>query len=252
MVQASDSTRRPRYVELAARLREEITTGEYADTGRLPSEDSLAQQHGVSRGTVRQALSVLRTNGLITSRRGTPRVILGTARTPTFYELMSFTQWARAMGEVPGARTIEVNHRPAEPVEAEQLQLEPGAMIYQTLRVRTMSRRPVIVERMSYPEAVGELIANLRVDAPSHADPLVDAGLIVADLEHSIDVVTADATDASLLGIDEGDPLMRERRRATDPAGVPLHWAEDRIIPGTFVFTVHNSAATTAMSRRRG
>jgi GntR family transcriptional regulator len=252
MSKAREVAARPRYRELAAKLREAITTGEYAETGRLPSEESLAQQYGVSRGTVRQALSVLRTNGLVTSRRGTPRVILGTQRTPNFYELMSFTHWARSIGEVPSGRTIEVEHRPADNLEAEQLQLEPGTMIYLVLRLRYLSRRPVLVERMAYPESVGRLVADLPVDAISHADPLVDEGLIVADLEHSIDVVAANALDAQLLGCEEGSPLMRERRRATDPAGVPLHWSDDRFLPGTLTFTVHNSAATTAMSRRRG
>ena len=62
-------------------------------------------------------VEMLRTNGLVTSRRGTPRVILGTARTQSFYELMSFTAWARAIGEEPGGRTITIDHRPAdEPV----------------------------------------------------------------------------------------------------------------------------------------
>jgi GntR family transcriptional regulator len=237
---------------LAAKLREAITTGEYAETGRLPSEESLAREHGVSRGTVRQALGVLRANGLVTSRRGTPRVILGTARTPNFYELMSFTHWARSIGEVPGARTIEVAHRPSDHLEAEQLQLEPGTMIYLVLRLRYLSRRPVLLERVAYPEQVGRLVADLRIDAPSHADPLVDEGLIVADLEHSIDVVAAEERDSELLGCEVGSPLMRERRRATDPAGIPLHWSDDRFLPGTISFSVHNSAAITAMARRRG
>lgn len=252
MPDPAPSTPRPRYRELAAKLREAITTGEYAETGRLPSEERLAREHGVSRGTVRQALTVLRTNGLVTSRRGTPRVILGTARTPNLYELMSFTHWARSIGEVPGARTIEVEHRPATNAEAEQLHLAPGDMIYLVLRLRTLSRKPVLVERMVYPERVGRLVAALKPDAVSHADPLVDEGLIVADLEHSIDVVAADVVDAGLLGCKKGSPLMRERRRATDPSGVPLHWSDDRFLPGTITFTVHNSAAMTAMSRRRG
>ncbi|MFF5209595.1 hypothetical protein [Streptosporangium sp. NPDC000396] len=39
---------------------------------------------------------------------------------------------------------------------------------------------------------------------------------------------------------------------ATDPTGAPLEWSEDRYLPGTVAFTVHNSVATTTLSRRRG
>lgn len=52
---------------------------------------------------MRQALAVLRADGLVTSRRGTRRVVLGNARVQSFSELLSFTHWARAMGEEPGA-----------------------------------------------------------------------------------------------------------------------------------------------------
>ncbi|MDQ4502743.1 GntR family transcriptional regulator [Sinomonas sp. ASV322] len=242
---------RPQYRKLAANLREAIASGAYQD-GRLPSEETLAAQHGMSRGTVRQALALLRANGVVTSRRGTPRVILGTARTQSFYELMSFTSWARAVGEEPGGHTLAFEHRPGEPWECAQLDLEPGSMLYFVLRARTLSRVPVMAERTLYPEAVGRVLADLGPDAISHMDPLVDEGLIFADLEHSIDLISANAEDARILDIPQGSPLLRERRRATDPSGVVLHWSDDRFLPGTVSFTVHSSAAVTSMSRRRG
>ncbi|MFE6755739.1 UTRA domain-containing protein [Streptomyces sp. NPDC057684] len=72
------------------------------------------------------------------------------------------------------------------------------------------------------------------------------------DAEHTVDLVYADDEDARLLGCDPGSPLMRELRRATDLAGTPLEWSEDRYLPGTVSFTVHNSATSTALSRPRG
>lgn len=69
--------RTPLYLRVAGDLRTAITAGEYGSGARLPAEDELARRYGVSRGTVRQALAALRTDGLITSRRGTRRVVLG-------------------------------------------------------------------------------------------------------------------------------------------------------------------------------
>ncbi|GAA3378271.1 GntR family transcriptional regulator [Streptomyces sannanensis] len=241
-----------RYRQLAADLRKAIASGDYESGGRLPSEEELAQQYGVSRGTVRQALAVLRANGLVTSRRGSRRVVLGTARTQSFFELMSFTRWARSLGDEPGGRTIDVEFRLATPLECEQLALAPGAQVYRVLRVRTLSRVPVMIERTVYPEYIGSLVGGLDPDAASHTESLVDQGVVFTDAEHTIDLVFADAEDARLLGCVMGAPLMRERRRVTDPAGTPLAWSEDRFLPGTVSFTVHNSVATTSLSRRRG
>ncbi|MFH8515254.1 GntR family transcriptional regulator [Streptomyces gelaticus] len=252
MAVAGGGTAEARYRQLAAGLREAIAAGAFGADGRLPSEEKIAQQYGVSRGTVRQALAVLRANGLVTSRRGTRRVVLGTARTQSFFELLSFTRWARSLGEEPGGRTIDITSCPANPLECEQLNLEPGSQIYRVLRLRTLSRVPIMIERTLYPEHIGAVIAGLDPHANSHTELLTEEGVVFADTEHTIDLVHADADDARLLGCNQDAPLMRERRRATDHSGRPLLWSDDRFLPGTVAFTVHNSVATTALLRRRG
>ncbi|MDH6113421.1 GntR family transcriptional regulator [Kitasatospora sp. MAP12-15] len=237
------------YRQVAADLREAITTGAYGEAGRLPAEGALAERYGVSRGTVRQALAVLRADGLVTSRRGTRRVVLGNARVQSFSELLSFTHWARSMGEEPGGRLESLIRRPADAAEREQLRLEPGAEVYVTLRLRTLSGTPVMVERTVYPQHIGQLVAQLPPDVVSHTEQLREHGILFTDADHTIDVVAANAEDAKLLGCRRGAPLLRERRRTTDPTGTPVEWSQDRYLPGTVAFSVHNSLATSALSR---
>lgn len=55
----------PLHEQLATILRAEIQEGKYAETGKLPSESYLQQEHGVSRGTVRRAIETLATEGLV-------------------------------------------------------------------------------------------------------------------------------------------------------------------------------------------
>ncbi|MDH6117335.1 GntR family transcriptional regulator [Kitasatospora sp. GAS204A] len=237
------------YRQVAADLREAITTGAYGEAGRLPAEGALAERYGVSRGTVRQALAVLRADGLVTSRRGTRRVVLGNARVQSFSELLSFTHWARALGEEPGGRLESLVRRPADAAEREQLRLEPGAEVYVTLRLRTLSGTAVMVERTVYPPHVGVLVAKLPPDVVSHTEHLREHGILFTDADHTIDVVAANAEDAKLLGCRRGAPLLRERRRTTDPTGRPVEWSQDRYLPGTVSFSVHNSMVTSALSR---
>lgn len=75
------------YEQLAALLRERITSGDLRVGERLPSESSLAEQAGVSRSTVREALRTLQEAGLI--ERASPRVMVVASRTddPVFREL---------------------------------------------------------------------------------------------------------------------------------------------------------------------
>ncbi len=63
----------PLYTQLADILRGLIESGELQPRSPLPSESYLQQEHGVSRGTVRMAIGVLRDEGLVItiSARGT-------------------------------------------------------------------------------------------------------------------------------------------------------------------------------------
>ena len=55
---------------LSSRISDLIEQGEFGDEGRLPSELALADRFGVSRPVVREALSRLRSRGVVVSRKG--------------------------------------------------------------------------------------------------------------------------------------------------------------------------------------
>jgi DNA-binding FadR family transcriptional regulator len=83
--------------QLADLLRDQITSGELAPGEALPSELRLAQEYGISRTTVRQAIAQLRTEGLVTVDR--PR---GTfVRVPEQTELVPLRRGERAGARMP-------------------------------------------------------------------------------------------------------------------------------------------------------
>ncbi|OUN21055.1 hypothetical protein B5G37_11565 [Pseudoflavonifractor sp. An85] len=63
-------TMRPKYQTVADTLRREIQTGKYDETMLLPTEQTLCTTFQVSRQTVRQALGLLASEGLIERRQG--------------------------------------------------------------------------------------------------------------------------------------------------------------------------------------
>lgn len=68
--------------QIYARMVEAILRGDFADSRRLPAESELATQFGVSRPTVRVALSRLRADGIIESRRGSGSQVLRAPGSP--------------------------------------------------------------------------------------------------------------------------------------------------------------------------
>jgi GntR family transcriptional regulator, transcriptional repressor for pyruvate dehydrogenase complex len=63
--------RQPRLAEvIAAELRDGILAGEYEDGDSLPKQEDLIERFGVSPPSIREALRVLETEGLVTVQRG--------------------------------------------------------------------------------------------------------------------------------------------------------------------------------------
>lgn len=240
----------PLHERIAGELRAAIVRGDYPPGSQLPSESALAGTHGVARGTIRAALAAVEAAGLITSRRGTPRVVLGTGVSQSFDELRSFAQWARAAGHSPGGRFVTRELRPAAPAEANALQLQEGAEVLYTVRLRTLNGTPIFTERCTYPTWLAGVIAGLDPDCPSvTAEVRRLTGVVAVRGTHAIDVTRADHMDARLLGATVGDPVLRRRGITHRADGTPCDYTDDHYLEGTATFALHNSVTTNTLSR---
>ncbi|MEO3874675.1 GntR family transcriptional regulator [Nonomuraea sp. B12E4] len=239
-----------RYERIADALREEILAGAHPVGSQLPSESELAGRFGAARGTVRQAVAVLATEGLVGSRQGARRIVLGRARSQSFAELHSFAQWARANGHRFGGQVIEQRRRPAS--AAESARLGHGELL-EVLRLRTLDGEPVLVERTVYAEWVAPAVERLPADCESVTEALYESiGLVFAYGEHLIDAVSAGAQDGRLLGVRRGSPLLRQRRTTTTYDGRPVETSDDRYRAGSVIFSIRNSIGANPLVRRAG
>lgn len=240
-----------RHEEIADELRLAIDREEYAVGSLLPAETELAAHYGVSRGTIRQAIAALTTDGLIGSRQGARRVVLANRRSQTFTELRSFAQWARAMGREATGHVVAQQYRPATKEDAVRLQLRAGTPVLHVLRVRGLDGEPVLLERTVYADWISPAVEAIEPDCPSVTQRLYDnTGLVFAYGEHIIDAVAAGALDAELLSVRRTSPLLRVRRVTTTHEGRPVEWSDDRYRSDAVSFSVHNSIGNNALARK--
>lgn len=239
-----------RHEQIADALRQAISDGRHPVGSALPSEAELAAIHGVSRGTVRQAVSTLQAEGRVGSRQGARRVVLSTAPSQSFAELHSFAQWARTSGHLPGGLALESTTGHATDEEAALLQLASGAPVLRVLRIRTLDGDPVLLERTVYADWIAPAMAEIPDDCESVTQELRErTGLVFAHGEHRIDAVAAGTVDAQHLAVRRGSPLLRVRRTTTTPEGRPVETSDDRYRPGSVVFTVRNSTRANSLAR---
>jgi GntR family transcriptional regulator len=142
---APPSGRNPTLTAFRA-LQESLTVGRWPVGGRIPSERNLADELGVSRATVRQALVELADAGLLESsaQRGWFVTRQRISEGPNL--LRSFSETAAERGLTPSTRVIEQVVRPATMDEAEVLGLAPAADVVQLDRLRLLDGIPTVVQ----------------------------------------------------------------------------------------------------------
>lgn len=245
--------RRQQHQEIASQLRKAIRDGSLPPGAAIPSEAELVREFGVARGTIRQAIATLRTEGLVSSGQGRRTRVLDTVPTLSFDEAISFTQWCQNSGVEPGQRTQWVTRRPAGPELAAHLEIASSDQIVSVLRLRLMDDEPAMVERLNYPLDVGTHILTFDTDSGSIYRHLLDVGVDIAYATRTIDAVPASEEDAKLLKVNSGVPLLRVRRRAFTLAGRPIEASDDRYLASMASFSVttaRGSASPVALQAR--
>jgi GntR family transcriptional regulator len=236
----------PRHATIAADLRARIRSGALAPGTAIPSESELATSFAVSRGTVRQALSSLRGEGLITGGQGRRTVVARPTLAQSFDKLVSFTSWAESLGLEPSARTLELVRRPANLQSATELELDEGAEIFQYRRLRLLDGEPAMLEISSFIEPVGRLLLDCDLNHGSVYMQLGEMGVVFHEAHQRIAAISAEGDEAELLGVRRHAPLLEVRRVVLDPEGRPLEASRDIYRAEEFAITVHNRAAQTS------
>ncbi|MBJ7518679.1 MAG: GntR family transcriptional regulator [Solirubrobacteraceae bacterium] len=152
-------------------LRQWLSPGRHRAGDRLPPEHDLAAMLGVSRGTLRAALSRLEETGEVVRRQGSGTYVGSIARRRGFSDglevLESYALLAERQGIELAVRALRIEHGDAPRDAAVALELEPGA------RATTVERTLV---------ADGEPVAFMR-DVLHPSISLPDAAKIAAGLE---------------------------------------------------------------------
>lgn len=117
--------------ELSESLRTRIIEGEFRPGSRLPSETTISEEYGVSRVTVRTAIKLLESQGIVHVRHGSGTYVAdigGQVRTG-LQELRSISETIRQMGFTPRMECHRIEQREATAEEAAKLELAPGSVI---------------------------------------------------------------------------------------------------------------------------
>ncbi len=153
-VQADLVQQDPLPIITANRIRGMIVDGKLNPGTRLPNEVDLASAMGISRGTVRAALSLLEQQGLIWRRQGLGSFVNERPILDNRLDLNNgVTDLIKSMGFTPGTIKQEIKVVPADPQTARPFNLPEGTPFIFIHRIRTANERPVVSSFDYFPQS---------------------------------------------------------------------------------------------------
>lgn len=131
---------------IAEEVKRAIEDGIYKPAQQLPSEAELARKFGVSRTTLRQGITLLEQEGIITRRHGLGTFIAskGSILRNNINSNFGVTDLIEASGWHPGTRNLRGREEIADAHTLELLALPPGSKVIIVDRTRTADDRPVV------------------------------------------------------------------------------------------------------------
>jgi GntR family transcriptional regulator len=144
----ADSEGLPKYLKLAAALRERIAAGTYPLSERMPSEEELGTEFSVSRITVRQAMDLLARERLVVREQGRGTFVAPPKLRRDISSIYSFSADMRRLGMAPTSTCRERSLAVPTDEEARSLDLDSTKdRVIRVERVRRANGIPVLLER---------------------------------------------------------------------------------------------------------
>ena len=221
----------PLHHQISTVLRSGIASGRYSPGDYLPGETSLMDMFGVSRATVRRALSTLETERLIDRRPGKGTCVLTpTVTAPIREHLRQIERGARGT-------TVEIlDFGPAvAPHEATRaLRLPDGIRTLRIVRVRRRDEIPLRHMTNYLDPLIGERLTQADVQHGTLIQALARIGRTVGRAEDEVSATLADPLAAAALEVRVGDPLLEMARTMYDAGGLPLAFQWTLVPPSRF------------------
>lgn len=218
----------PLYFQIAHILRKRIEDGVYGVDSRLPSEVNIAKEFAVSRMTVREAIGILKKEGIIYTKQGTGNFVNSRGTTNNKY------------GRITGS--IEDLLSYAMETESKIIRtsvVEPSVDVQEALKLAESER---VVEIVANRYAEGKLICASFINIPSSfatsllVVPVMKKPMFrlieetfnvsIVDVEQRISAILANKDITSLLCVKEKAPVLAMRRTYYLADGKPVEFVK--------------------------
>ena len=212
------------YMQIRELLVAKVGKGEWLPGSIIPSEINLAQELGVSQGTVRKAITELVESNVLTRRQGRGTFVSTHDTQRALFHFFNITD-NKGHKVLPDSMVLKCRRKPASKKEASKLRLGDGTSIIRIERVRNFAAKPIMVETITLPaDPFDDLGKEGNYDLPNTLYELYEKqyGITIHSADEQLRAVAASRHDAKILNLEAGIPLLEIERVAMTLDKIPV------------------------------
>ena len=212
-------------------LRDRLLAGVFQPGEQLPPEPALCEQFGVSRITLRRAVSDLEDEGLLERVQGRGTYVRVQPALPAASQGEGYVEDLRHLTNDTTVKVLELGEVPASPRVAERLHVPVGAMVQRSVRVRVRQGQPMVLLTAWVPLPMAANIGRADLMRRSLNELLAERGVRVGRLVQEIGATLADPLQAERLQVEVGSALIVADRLVHDQGGRPVEFVTMLLSP---------------------
>ena len=219
----------PLYFQLKERILAEIKNGSYPPESIIPTEAEICQALGISRTTIRQAITELVTEGWLYRVKSKGTFVSAPKINQDFIKkLESFNDQIQRLGMTPRTEVLKLTVTSADKPAADALRLKEGAPLILLHRRRFADAVPLVVLETYLPQDRCGYLLDHDFTSESLYKTLQStrADDKILYVQRTIEAVSAGSTDARSLQVKPGSPLLYFTSVGYAKNGVPLEYSK--------------------------
>lgn len=200
--------RMPIYLQLREIVRSKIEEGEYLPGTAIPSENKLAENFGINRLTVRNAVDALVNEGLLQRVQGKGVFVVGNKYEEILEEHGEFVNILSS-----GRRHVSVKEqsktlRPAGNKYANYFNIEPDDLLFYIRHFTTLNDEPVSTEEIFIPKEILPELEVVNSSVFTIKDIFAFCGIEMCSMRQTMEIVSGTSKLRKMLDVPDGVALI--------------------------------------------
>lgn len=213
----------PLYLKVKRLIMHQISSGQWAEGQRIPSEPELVAALKVSRMTINRALRELTKENVLLRQQGIGTFVAPRKTHSALFEVHNIADEIAQRGHQHRAELLNLETAKASDAEANELDIEVGDKVYRSSVLHYENALPVQLEQRVINAQMAPDYHLQDFETHTAYEYLMQVAAMTEG-EHLVEAVTVNSKQAELLQISPQEPCLQIKRRT---------WSGKRVVATT-------------------